>query len=65
MTGRAVSTPGEPRLFCSRVCKDEVCAATGLTAKDLRWVHDHHHSLEVEEGEDPRVEHVREESPNN
>ena len=27
---------GEPRLFCSRVCKDEVCAATGLTVKDLR-----------------------------
>jgi hypothetical protein len=57
--------PGEPRLFCSRVCKDEVCAATGLTVKDLRWVHDHHHSLEGEECEDPRVKHGREVSPNN
>jgi hypothetical protein len=57
---------GELRLFCSRVCKDAVCTATGLRVKDLRWVHDHHHSLEVEGGKDPRVEHGGgRESPNN
>jgi hypothetical protein len=58
----------ELRLFCERVCKDAVCTATGLRAKDLRWahVHDHHHSLEVEGGKDPRIEHGGGgESPNN
>jgi hypothetical protein len=28
--------PSERRLFCSRVCKDEVCTATGLAVKELR-----------------------------
>jgi hypothetical protein len=63
--------PSGNRLFCSRVCKDEVCVATGLRVRELRWVHDHHHSREDDlvPGEPARqgqrVEHVGDASPSN
>jgi hypothetical protein len=63
--------PSRGQLFCSRVCKDEVCKVTGLRVRELRWVHDRHHSRgdDLTPGEparqDQRVEHAGEASPSN